>query len=154
MERAWLLPVDPWAVCAQLASPHPLLCVWNIYSVHLSHSGTHFQGCSFQRTPYWWDHLDWVCDWAPLRPLHELLRFWRMGVETYSSWGCPRQASYVSSFAYLTCHLPSGVVCLFLQFLLTLCIWRGQFWISPEELLSWQTNRNLNHLIWRAVLFL
>lgn len=65
-----------------------------------------FQGHSLERVSCCWDHLDSVRDWTQLRPLYNLLRFWRVGAEIYLSCGHSRWASYVSSLAYYMCHLP------------------------------------------------
>ena len=54
-----------------------------------------------------WHHMNWIHDWASLRLLCKLLRFWLAGAEIYPSFSCPRQASYVSFLAYLNCHLPT-----------------------------------------------
>lgn len=49
---------------------------WDVWSAHSSQSGNLFQGRSLERARCNWNHLDSVHDWAQLRLLYELLRFW------------------------------------------------------------------------------
>lgn len=62
-----------------------------------------FLGCRLERERCRWDHLDSTCDWASLRPLCKLLRFWRSGVEIYLS--CGVHTNFLCKFPCLL-HLP------------------------------------------------
>ena len=97
------------------------------------------QGRSPERAVCSWDHLDRIHDWTPVRPWHKPLRFRQVGAEIYSSCGCPRQASSVSSLAHYTCHLPiwSGLLLCSVS-TCPLCL--GKFWISPRKLPNLQAN--------------
>lgn len=85
----------------------------------------------------WWDHLDCICDWTPLRPLYKLLRFWRAGVEIYSSCSHPRQSSYGRFLVYYNCHLLiwSGLP---LWSLFVLCV------LGPVSNFTWGTLKVVN----------
>lgn len=71
-----------------------------------------------ENTAVWcWDHLDSICHWTLLKPLYKLVRFRQADEGIYSSYNCPKQASYVPLLIKSgTCH--SGGVCLFLPALL------------------------------------
>lgn len=60
-------------------SPSPCLSLEFMFCP-LSYSGSHFQEFSIERARCW-DHLDWICDPIPLRPLYKLLIFWSAGAE-------------------------------------------------------------------------
>lgn len=57
------------------------------------------------------DHLEWSHDWAQLRHLYQLLRFWQAGAELYLSCGLP-VTSLVYTFPFTPATYPSGVACL------------------------------------------
>lgn len=84
-----------WACGGSLRLPLPLQCS----SLHLSPSESHFQKHSLERAICCCGHLDSICDWNQLRPLHKLLTFWQAVARIYSSHGGARQASRVSSVA-------------------------------------------------------
>lgn len=107
IEGMWL--PFPWASLGQSEAPHPLLSL-GYSSAHCSHGGSCSQGCSLDRVRWCWDRLDWVCDWARVRPLSGLSGFWcdvdRNG-DVLILWPC-KTTLYVSSLAYLSaaykCH--------------------------------------------------
>ena len=56
-----------------------------------------------------WHCLDAISDRTHLRPLYKHFRFWQTGVKNCFSWGCPRQASWVSSLCIKPASLQPGV---------------------------------------------
>lgn len=103
---------QPWTV----GGSSPLLSL-GYSSAHRSHGGSCSQGCSLDRVRWCWDRLDWVCDWAWVRPLSGLSGFWcdvdRNG-DVLILWPC-KTTLYVSSLAYLSaaykCHLFNNSPC-------------------------------------------
>lgn len=119
--------VDSWVGPRQSESPHFLPCAWNMHSACCSHSGSLFKKWSLERPMCYWNHLDWIYDWPPWRPLYKLLRFWWASEETsqystqYSS-SCFPYPLLIRSVSY-----QSAMACLFLCSLLNLHVWE-QIW--------------------------
>ena len=63
-----------------------------------------------------WYCLDHKSDRTHLRPLYKCFRFWQTGVKHCFSWGCPRQASWVSPLCIKPASLQPGVVCFTVRF--------------------------------------
>lgn len=103
-----------------------LLCLWNLYSAHCSHSESHCQEHSLERAMCCWEHLDWIGNRTSLRPLSKLWIFYWADVEIYWSCSCLRQTCKFIPLLVKTATYQSGVSCLWLHFLLVLCV-RGQF---------------------------
>lgn len=52
-----------------------------------------------------WDHLDRICDWTQLKPLHKLLRFWWAELKDLLILRMPMTRFYVNFLSYYTYHL-------------------------------------------------
>ena len=83
------------AIRGSLPTSQPL----DVHSVYCFHSQSHGQGCSLERTTTCWDHLDGICYWTQLKPLHSLKGFdewmWR-----FTGLWLPR-TSFVNKFLCL-----------------------------------------------------
>ena len=79
-ERTWL-SADWWAEPRQPEAHHCLPC-WS-----------HFK-CRSEIVIFCWDHLDGICNWTQLKPLHKILRFWWVDVEIM---GLPIKISHVKA---------------------------------------------------------
>lgn len=97
IEKTWLT-VDRWAGSGQSKASHLLPFPWHVCSALWSHTRSCLKGAAM-----WdWDQLDHILDWTQLRPLCTLLRFcgWVWRFWRYLPWSWPKEASYVSSFAF------------------------------------------------------
>ena len=56
--------MDTRAGPGQLEVPQPLPCPWNVCCAGHSHSGSHFKGCSLEKTVCYWHHLEGICGWT------------------------------------------------------------------------------------------
>lgn len=95
---------------SQLNPGHTRLLTHSLFlegtSAHDSHSLSHCQGRSHWKNNMLLRSAGCYVWQTPLRPLYKHLRFWWAGMEINSSDSHPKQASFVSSLAYWTCHLP------------------------------------------------
>lgn len=105
----------------QLEAPYHFLSPQNMCFTHSTHSQSCFQGVSLEGAMCYWDHLDWMCFWAPLRPLYKIWRLWPASARFYFSCGLSRHTWYVIPLVIKPAIYQSGVIWLF-GFSLPLCM--------------------------------
>ena len=105
--------VDQQTAPMQSRAPQPLLVLEMCLLLAFPTSRSPSKDAASSRN---WYCLDGISDRTHLRPLYKRFRFWQTGVKNWFSWGCPRQASWVSSLCIKPASLQPGVVCLTIRF--------------------------------------
>ena len=119
-----------------LEAPYP--CPWNVCSTCLCQFQMLPQGYNLEIIMCWWDHLDYICDWTQLSPLHKLFKILVVGMEIYSICDHLRLVFYVNSLVYQISHLKPGGIYLLLKSLLVLSEdrnteYQNQFQVTPGK---------------------
>ena len=71
-----------WPASWIQTSETPHTCPWSVCSACLLHPEMLPPGCSIEILTWWWGHVDCVCDWTPLSPLHKPFKILTVGVAT------------------------------------------------------------------------